>query len=392
MARKNAPMKLGLVACVVVAVGGGARSAAMRPVPVTVVTATKGTAVEAAYATATVESSARVMVRSRVAGTVVQIVAHEGDVVKKGQLLARLDATDVEADFERSQGDVAAARSEVVALEAELRSAREDRSRTTTLAQTSTISQVEANRVANGVDVLEARLAAANARVSALQGAMRSRATGGSQIQARDLEVRSPLDGVVLRREATQGDVVPARAPIFDVAELSELLVECVVDEADLGRVASGTRAVVSFRALPDVTYDGSVVEIARDANREKKSFIVKVQLDKMPAQVRNGMSAEVNLILARHEGAVLVAPGSVGGVLPSEGKRATSGEGPFVWVVQGGLAHKQAVTVGVRSPSAVEITSGVAPGDAVILDFDKLHEGSRVAATPLAWSWSQTY
>jgi RND family efflux transporter MFP subunit len=391
MDRKR-PLKLALAACVVLAGAAGARWWTARPVPVTVVAAVKGTAVDAAYATATVESSERVMVRSRVAGTVAQIIAHEGDTVKKGQLLARLDATDVEADFERSQGDVSAARAEVVALEAELRGAREDRSRTSALVQASSISQAEANRAVNGVDALEARLDAAHARVSALQGAMRSRTGGGAQIEARDLEVRCPLDGVVLRREATQGDVVPARAPIFDVAELSELLVECVVDEADLGRVGSGTRAIVSFRALPDATYDGSVVEIARDANREKKSFVVKVKLDSLPAQIRSGMSAEVNLILARHEGAVLVAPGSVGGALPSDGRRTPTGEGPFVWIVQGGRAHKQPVTVGVRSPTAIEVTSGVAAGDVVILDFDKVREGAKVAPTPLAWSWSQAY
>jgi len=146
----------------------------------------------------------------------------------------------------------------------------------------------------------------------------------------------------------------------------------------------------VSFRSLPDTLYDGAVVEVARDANREKKSFVVKVQLDKMPAEMRTGMSAEVNLILASHADAVLVAPGSVGGSMGV--RRSGAAENPFVWVVQDGRAHRRAVTVGVRSPSAVEITSGVAPGDAVILDFDKVHEGARVEATPLAWSWDQAH
>ncbi len=88
----------------------------------------------------------------------------------------------------------------------------------------------------------------------------------------------------------------------------------------------------------------------------------------------------------------MLVAPGSVGGALASDRKRTPSGERPFVWLVQGGRAHKQPVTVGVRSPTAIEVTSGVVAGDVVILDFDKVREGAKVAPTPLAWSWSQAY
>jgi RND family efflux transporter MFP subunit len=374
-----APLKTIFATVVLVAaIGAGAKWASMRPLPVSVVAATTGTAIDAAYATATVESSERVTVRSRVAGTVTQILAHEGDTVKQGQLLARLDAPDLEADLERSAGDLSVARSEATAIEAELRTAREDQSRTTTLAKSASISQAEANRASNGVDVLAARLDAANAKATALENQIRSRSSSGSRNEVRDLEVRSPLDGVVLKRQATQGDVVPARSPIFDVAELKELLVECVVDEADLGRITGGTRAVVSFRALADKTYEGSVVEIARDANREKKSFIVKVRLDAMPAEVRTGMSAEVNIILAKHENVVLVAPGSV--------------DGSSVWIVRDDIAHKVPVEVGVRSPTAVEIKSGVAAGDAVILDFDHVHEGSRVAATPIAWSWNKAH
>jgi RND family efflux transporter MFP subunit len=379
MARKRAPLKtLVVIGAGVIAVAAGARWVAMRPVPVSTVAATKGTAIDAAYATATVESSERVTVRSRVAGTVTQILAHEGDTVKQGQLLARLDAPDLEADLERSAGDLSAAHAEVTAIEAELRTAREDQSRTSTLAKSASISQAEANRASNGVDVLDARLAAANAKATALENQIRSRSSVGSRGEVRDLEVRSPLDGVVLKREATQGDVVPARSPIFDVAELKELLVECVVDEADLGRITSGTRAVVTFRALPDKTYEGGVVEIARDANREKKSFIVKVRVDAMPVEVRTGMSAEVNIILAKHENVILVAPGSV--------------DGDGVWIVRDGTAHRVPVEVGVRSPSAVEVTRGVAQGDPVILNFDHLHEGARVLATPIVWSWDATH
>jgi HlyD family secretion protein len=347
----------------------------LKPVPVSTVAATTGDAIDAAYATAVVEARERVMVRARVAGTVAELFAREGDVVKKGQLLARLEAPGIEADLRRSQGELSASRAEMAAIQAELNNAREEAGRARALAKTEAISTAEVNRVTNGVAVVEARLAAARAKAGAIASDIRSRSTTGAKSEARELEVRAPLDGIVLRRDASVGEVVPARAPLFDVAETHELLVECVVDEADLGRVTGGTRAVVSFRALKPRTFDGKVVEIARDANREKKSFIVKVQLETMPPEVRTGMSAEVNLVLAERHDATLVAPGSV--------------DGSAVWVVRAGRAHKQPVEVGVKSPSAVEIKSGIAPGDAVILNFERVHEGSKVAPAPIAWSWA---
>jgi multidrug efflux pump subunit AcrA (membrane-fusion protein) len=127
--------------------------------------------------------------------------------------------------------------------------------------------------------------------------------------------------------------------------------------------------AAVSLYAFPKEVFRGKVFEVLPDANRDRKAFLVKVRLEKPPAGLRSGMSAEVNII-AREEEGVLLAP--------SEAEADGA-----VWVVSDGRAHKRPVTVGIRDLLRVQIMSGLTEGDLVVAEGqDKVSEGARVAAT----------
>ncbi|HEX6243589.1 MAG TPA: hypothetical protein VFZ61_21900, partial [Polyangiales bacterium] len=139
------------------------------------------------------------------------------------------------------------------------------------------------------------------------------------------------------------------------------------ISDGSDGRTAS--KVAVSLLAFPKQVFAGRVFEIFPDADRGKKAFMVKVRLDSIPVGMRSGMTAEVNVITRQREG--LLAPAAA----ESEGA---------LWLVDGGVAVKRKVRVGIRDPLRVELLDGVNEGDLVIVEGkEKLREGGKVAVTP---------
>jgi RND family efflux transporter MFP subunit len=189
------------------------------------------------------------------------------------------------------------------------------------------------------------------------------------QARVADTEVRAPQDGVVLAKQVELGEVVAVNQPLFRVGDTARLVLEVMVDEADISRVRDGSAAAISLYAYAKRTFGGSVFEIEPDANRERKAFLVKIRLDEPPEGLRSGMTAEVNVVVGRKED-VLLAPGE------------SEADG-HVWVVEGGRARRKPVSIGARDLLRFEITGGLAEGDVVVVDGQpKLTEGARVVTT----------
>ncbi|MFI5301968.1 MAG: efflux RND transporter periplasmic adaptor subunit, partial [Polyangiales bacterium] len=126
----------------------------------------------------------------------------------------------------------------------------------------------------------------------------------------------------------------------------------------------------ISLYAYPKRVWRGEVFEIHPDADRAKKTFLTKVRFVELPPALRSGMSAEINVIAEERPGALLA---------PSDAIDAGGG----AWVVRGGRAQHITVKTGVRDMLRVEITSGLAEGEPLIIEgATGLTEGSRVAAT----------
>jgi HlyD family secretion protein len=379
-----------------------------KAVPVTVSPVVRGKAIDAVYATGTVEAEDRVHVKAKSSGSVVEIAVKEGAKVKKGDLLARIDNPAVSYDLKRGQADLSAAtaqsgtnapqllslRGQWKAVQAELVSARQDLERIEQLAKSGSISPAEVDRGRARVAQLEGTLSANEAQQRSLRIDLSAntarQAVNVQSLASRvsDTEVRAPLDGVVLTKSVEIGEVVVINQPLFKVGDVTRLILEVAVDEADIGRVHDGrgsappsadppeasrplTRpsvVAVSLYAFPKQIYHGHVFEVLPDANRDRKAFLVKVTLDSPPEGLRSGMSAEVNIVAGEHDGALLAGTESV----------AEDG----VWLVRDGRAQKQAVKVGFRDLLRAEVLSGLAEGDLVVVSGqDKLTEGTRVAA-----------
>jgi HlyD family secretion protein len=379
---------------VVVAIAGlaaavGGVAVRLRPVPITTTPIIRGTAVEAAYATGTVEPFDRVVVKAKVAGAV-DLKVREGAHVKKGDLIAVIDSPTLAHDLDRGKADLWAAEQQagakgpqVVALEAQARALRADlntvetdRARVARLVGSGSVPEADLGHLVDKGAALEAQLEANVAQQRALRIDLSARqqessaAMGSLAARLTDTEVRSPLDGVVLARFVEPGEVAAVNTALLKIGDVDNLILECAIDEADIGHVTIGKRVAISLYAFSDAVYDGEVFDILPDADRTKKTFLAKVRFRNPPVGLRSGMTAEVNVIIQERPGALLA---------PAEALDATD----RVFVVANGRLQTRAPKFGVRDMLRVEVLDGLAEGDEVVVTGGEgLADGTRVQAT----------
>jgi HlyD family secretion protein len=390
---KKRPIGRILLLLAALAAGGAVVAKRMQPKPVTTTKVVRGTAVEAVYATGTVEALDRVLVKAKLAGSIAELKVREGTRVKKGELLATIDSPTLKFELAKGKADLWAASSHAgplgpqlaallaqqKATQALLDSARADRDRYAKLVANGTATQVELDKATTQVANLEAQLAAQKATQLSLQIDLGARASGAgaavSSLAARlaDTEARSPLDGVVLGRMVEPGEVVMINQALYRVGNTDDLVLECAVDEADVAKVEVGKKAAVSLYAFAQQTFKAEVFEVMPDADRAKKTFLAKLRLSDPPIGLRSGMSAEVNVIVAERPGALLA---------PAE---AIDGSG-FAWVAKDGRAEKRKLTIGIRDMLRVEILGGLTEGEHLVVNgSETLSEGTRVKVTERA-------
>jgi HlyD family secretion protein len=385
-----------VVAVVVLAVGGLWLARYLRPVDVVVTPVVRGHVVDAVYATGTVEAERRVTVKAKVAGPVAELPVTEGDPVRLGQLLARIDNPAAAFDLRKSQVEevaaaaqagsqapqIASLRAKAEALETQLRTAEREADRAEQLFKSGAIGQAESEKARDQAARLRADLEAQRAeertqRINLDANAGRARAaTRSLATKVSDAEVRAPVDGMVLARYVESGEVVAVNQSLFKVGDPKSLLLEVTIDEADVGRVHDGSdgqpasRVAATLHAFPGRAFGGNVVKVMPDADREKKSYLAKVRLDEPPTGLRSGMTAEVNIIITER-GGVLLAP-------------ADAIKDGQVWRVSGGRAEHVPVTVGIHDLLRAEVLSGLSEGEQVAIGgIDNLgRSGARVRAT----------
>jgi HlyD family secretion protein len=186
-----------------------------------------------------------------------------------------------------------------------------------------------------------------------------------------DTIIRSPFDGLIVRRDREPGDVVVPGSAIFLLISTEELWVRAWVDETEMEKVDVGQKARVIFRSEPDRAYAGQVARLGRETDRETREFLVDVRVESLPRNWSVGQRAEAFIEIARKTDAIVLPSGLI---LRREEKTG-------VYVEEKGKAAWRPLKIGLRGREQVEIIEGLNPGALVILpkDSKRFFEGRRV-------------
>ena len=286
---------------------------------------------------------------------IVEMPKAEGDRVRTGDLLVRFDIPSFGTD-------VATRKAEVATAEAHVQNAQASVTRLTTLVQHGVAAQKELEDAER--DLAEARAALAQAQ-SALQNA--------SSIEARSV-VRARFPGVIAKRAHNPGDIVDASASdvILRVIDPNKLQVLASVAIADLARVQVGraARIIVPGEDEPET---GKVLSRPAAVDPTGVAADVRISFD-APTRLAAGTPVRVEIVAEQHANALVVPVEAV----------LHDNEDTFVMLAGADKkAHKQKITVGLTTPKQVEVTSGLKPGDAVIITGQQeLPDGADIAAS----------
>jgi len=316
-------------------------------------------------------------VASKVTGRLISITVEEGDKVKSGDIIAKLENEDSAAALKQASANLEASRADLEGAKAELRDAKNNLERQKELVAKDYVSRLE-------YDSAEARYKKAAAAVTSAEAAVRaySAAHQGAEVALGYTFIRAPFDSVVLTKDADIGDIVTpigaaasAKAAVVTIADMNSLLVEVDVSESNLKQVKTGEPCEIQLDAFPDIRFRGKVHMIVPTADRTKASVMIKVKFLDKDDRVLPEMSAKV-AFLARTLNPEELKPRTA----VNAASVITRNEQKYVFLIQNNTAIKAKITTGRQFGEMIEVLDGVKAGDRIILrPTDKIKDKTRV-------------
>lgn len=285
--------------------------------------------------TASITADRTAIVMAKVRGEVRAVLAEEGDRVRAGQVLARLDGDQL--------------RLEVAQAEANLRKLERDYDRNVELQKSGLVSVTAFDSLKYELDT--------------------ARATYGlAKLQLSYTEIRSPINGVVVRRAAIMrvgntiapigGVIASEDSAAFAVSDFDSLVLNVGVPEGELPKLKVAQSAQVTVDAVPGRAFDARIGLITPRVDPATGTFPVKVEIDDPEGQLRPGMFARVSIVYESKANALKVPRSAF---LENDGP-------PAVFVVVDGKAEQRQLELGLLNGSYVEVLSGIAPTDQVVV------------------------
>lgn len=336
-----------------------------------------------------IEPQRSVDISADITGRIIEIPVQEGDWVRRGDLLLRIDPSQYEAAVARARALLSSAEASAVQSRANREQARRALERATELrAQNpNLVSDEQLEQAQTSFDVAEAVANSSEHQVAQAQAGLQE-----AQEQLAKTVLRAPMDGEVTRLAVEEGEVaVPGTFSretglLMTVADLSVIQVAVRVDETDVVRLHMGDSTEVTIDAFTDTTFTGRVTKIGKSATQgaaaaaaggttQAVDYDVEITLDNPPPGVRPDLSATAKIVTATRDSALSIpiialtvreheaistenAPQDT-----TKGKRETEG----VFVVVDGLAQFRPVKVGIAGEEYFEVLEGLAEGDSIV-------------------------
>ena len=325
--------------------------------------AARGNVVDTVEATGTLQAVTTVQVGSQVSGTIQSLHADFNSQVRKGDVIARLDPSLLQAQVDQASATV-------VRLEADVERARVDVSdaevklgRARQLQQAGLIPMVDLEAAESTERQAEASLKAAEAQVTQARAALVQ-----NQVNARHTVITAPVDGIVISRSVDVGQTVAASmsAPtLFVIAkDLAEMQVEASIDESDIGRIKAGQDVTFRVDAYPRQTFTGVVAQVRLQpvVAQNVVSYITVIDVPNPDHLLKPGMTANVSIEIARADDVITVPNAALrfqppADAVPAEGMRG--GRGAAVWTLRDGQLQPLAVQTGITDGRSTAIIGG---------------------------------
>lgn len=295
-------------------------------------------------ATASLQAEREAHLVSEVPGTVLQLLVEEGATVRKGQVLARIDADRSRLQLREAEADL----------------------------------QRRRNDVDRGEKLLARKLIAATSHDQATSDyAVRRAEVDLARLTVGKSEIRAPFDGVITRRWIKQGQLLAARAPVFDMADFSDLRAELKVPERDAVSLVAGLPVAFTVDALAAREFKAKVERIAPTVDRTSGTVNVIVRVDNRDGDLRPGLFARMSVDFLHVSDAVLVPKTAV------LGNRSAA----VAYVIEDGKARRTSLRLGQESSTQVQVLEGLQAGaEVVVTGHAALSDGANVEVlTPSA-------
>jgi RND family efflux transporter MFP subunit len=392
-ARYGGSGRLGLwLLILVVAVAAGAAAwfwfRAPRPTPVRVAAVIEASADARGggpvmlNASGYVTARRRATVSSKMTGKVVDVRVEEGMAVKAGQVLARLDDTTLRRHLELAEAELAASRRTAAETDVRLKEARQTLARAQALVRDGISGQADLDKAEAEVNALVARLELTREQVTVAERQVALR-----HADLDDTVIRAPFAGVALSKDAQPGEMVSpvsagggfTRTGISTIVDMSSLEIEVDVNESFINRVTPGQQVEATLDAYPDWKIPSHVITIVPTADRQKATVLVRIGFERLDPRILPDMGVKV-AFLGAQEPASASAPARPRLTVPRTAIRTDQGLS-IVFVLRDDRVERRAVRMGESKGEQVEIVSGLAAGDRVVVEGPaELADGSRVA------------
>ena len=373
-ARSGPPSWLWVVMAIVL-VAGGAWYWLARPGVAAVRVATVTTAAAAGNGAGVVLNGAgyvtarrRATVSAKVTGKVTEVLVEEGQTVREGQILARLDPTQANAALAYAEAQLAAARKAMAEDRARLREAELSLARQQQLLKDGLVGHATIEPVQANVEALQARIAYETEQVAVAEAQVALR-----RADVADTVVRAPFGGVAISKDAQPGEMISpvsagggfTRTGICTIVDMASLEIEVDVNEGYINRVSERQPVEAILDAYPDWRIPAHDLAVVPTADRQKATVKVRIAFDELDPRILPDMGVKVSFQERAHGAAPAGEPGIV---IPKAAVRTDEGRA-IVFVLRGERVERRAVTLGNERDDDVEVLSGLADGERVITD-----------------------
>jgi RND family efflux transporter MFP subunit len=318
-------------------------------------------------------------VSSKITGKVVEVLVEEGMKVQEGQILARLDDTNVKTSLRLAQAQLVSATNALAETRVRIREADQELQRQTGLVKNKIATQADYDHAEAALLAFKARLEQQQADVT-----VADKQVAYWDQQMDDTIIRAPFAGIVTSKNAQPGEMISpisagggfTRTGICTIVDMESLEIEIDVNESYINRVGARQAVEATLDAYPEWKIPCKVIAIIPTADRQKSTVKVRVGFDKLDPRILPEMSVKV--AFREVGGSGPVAGRTV--IAPKAAVRQQDGR-DVVLVAHNGHAERRAVTISQTHLDEVVISAGVAAGERVIVDSPRgLTDGAAVA------------